>query len=149
MLQNKNRRSHSRKTRKAGFSLLEILIAVALVAIMAGVAIANLDVIFGGNQRQAAEIFVKQTAKIGLTPYKLDMGNYPTTEEGLEALVRAPAGKESRWKGPYIEELPLDPWKNPYKYSFPGSKNINGSSGYDVWSLGEDGVESANDIGNW
>ena len=60
-----------------------------------------------------------------------------------------PAGKESRWKGPYLEEVPLDPWKQPYQYRYPGSKNINGARGYDVWSLGPDGTESADDIGNW
>mgnify|MGYP000390504966 CR=1 FL=1 len=92
---------------------------------------------------------VNQTAKIGLTPYKLDVGNYPATEEGLQALIKAPSGKESRWSGPYLEELPVDPWQNAYQYRFPGSKNVNGARGYDLWSLGPDGVESADDIGNW
>jgi general secretion pathway protein G len=64
-------------------------------------------------------------------------------------LTKAPAGKESKWKGPYLEEVPLDPWGNPYQYRFPGSKNINGARGYDVWSWGTDGTESADDIGNW
>lgn len=142
-------KSITRRSRAAGFSLIEILIVIALIAILVTVTIGNLDNIFGGQQEKVADIFVNQTAKIGLTPYKLDMGNYPTTEEGLQALIRAPAGKEANWKGPYLEEIPPDPWKQPYQYRYPGSKNINGAQGYDIWSLGPDGTESADDIGNW
>ncbi len=137
--------------RKSGFSLIEILIVIALIAVLATVAIGNLGGIFGGQQEKVAELFVNQTLKTALTPYRLDVGNYPSTEEGLNALVKAPAGKEVKWKGPYIEasEVPKDPWDNAYKYRFPGAKNVNGPRGYDVWSLGPDGVESADDIGNW
>ena len=137
------------RSRTEGFSLIEILIVIALIAVLATVTIGNLDTVFGGQQEKVADIFVNQTAKIGLTPYKLDMGNYPTTEQGLQALIRAPAGKEADWGGPYLEEIPPDPWKNPYQYRYPGSKNINGARGYDIWSHGPDGTESADDIGNW
>jgi general secretion pathway protein G len=135
--------------RSGGFSLIEILFVIGLIALLLTLVVGNIGGIFGGQQEKVADIFVKQTVKLGVVPYKLDMGNYPTTEQGLEALLKAPAGKEGKWKGPYLEELPMDPWDNPYRYRFPGSKNINGAKGYDVWSLGSDGVESADDIGNW
>lgn len=148
-------KSHNRKksnsNQKSGFSLIEILIVIALIAVLATVAIGNLGGIFGGQQEKVAGLFVNQTLKTALTPYRIDVGNYPSTEAGLNALVKAPAGKEGKWRGPYIEasEVPKDPWDNPYKYRFPGSKNVNGARGYDVWSLGPDGIESADDIGNW
>lgn len=132
----------------AGFSLLEILIAVALMGLLAGVAINQLVGIFGDQQRETAKLFI-DNSKLPLTKYRLDVGNFPSTEEGLSVLLKAPSGKESRWKGPYVTEEPIDPWGNPYQYRFPGTKNISGSKGYDIWSFAEDGVESADDIGNW
>lgn len=137
------------RNRQSGFSLIEILIVIALIAVIATLAIGNIGKIFGGQQAKVASIFVNQTVKLGFTAYKIDVGSYPKSEEGLKALTGAPSGKENRWKGPYIDKLPADPWGNEYKYRFPGSKNINGTSGYDIWSLGEDGTESADDIGNW
>lgn len=129
--------------------MIEILIVIALIAILAAVAVGNLGGIFGGQQEKLAGIFVNQTVKAPLQAYRLDVGNFPNSEEGIAALIKAPSGKDARWKGPYIEELPLDPWGNAYKYRFPGTKNINAANGYDIWSLGPDGVESADDIGNW
>ncbi|TVP79198.1 MAG: type II secretion system protein GspG [Puniceicoccaceae bacterium] len=142
-------KSSKRRQRKNGFSLLEILIAIALVALLASVTLKQLTGVFGDNQNQAAQLFIDGNLDLALTRYRLDVGNYPTTEEGLNALMRAPAGKEARWKGPYLKEPPVDPWGNPYKYQFPGARNSFGARGYDVWSLGEDGVESSDDITNW
>jgi len=136
------------RPRQAGFSLIEILIVIALIAILATVTITNVGGIFEGGKEKAAAIFL-QNSKAAFVSYKLDVGNYPNTEEGIAALLKAPAGKEARWKGPYLEEVPVDPWNNAYQYRFPGSKNINGARGYDIWSLGPDGAESADDIGNW
>jgi general secretion pathway protein G len=135
--------------RNSGFSLIEILIVIALIAVLATVAIGNLGGIFSGQQEKVAGLFVKQTLDTALVPYRLDVGNYPPTEAGLAALMKAPAGKEAKWKGAYLKELPLDPWDNPYQYRYPGSKNINGARGYDAWSWGPDGTESGDDIGNW
>jgi general secretion pathway protein G len=135
--------------RQSGFSLLEILIAIALVALLASVALNQLTGVFGDNQIQAAELFVDSTAELALTRYRLDLGNFPTTEQGLGALLKAPGGKEARWRGPYIKEQAIDPWGEPYRYRFPGSRNVSGARGFDVWSFGEDGIESGDDIGNW
>jgi len=77
------------------------------------------------------------------------MGDYPTTAEGLQALITAPANKADRWNGPYLQEnkIPEDPWKRPYQYRYPGTHNKNG---YDVYSLGPSGQEDEKTIiGNW
>ena len=137
------------KRGKSGFSLLEILIAIALVALLASVALNQLTGVFGDNQKQAAQIFVTSSSELALTRYRLDVGNFPSTEQGLKSLIKAPTGKEARWKGPYIKDQAIDPWGNPYQYKFPGTRNISGSRSYDIWSLGEDGTESNDDIGNW
>lgn len=90
-------------------------------------------------------IFVNQTSKVMLVPYKLDIGDYPSTEEGLSALMTPPAGKEEKWKGPYAIKIPLDPWGNQYVYKYPGTRN---PEAYDISSLGPDGVLSDDDIQN-
>ena len=129
------------------FTLVEMLIVIALIAIVATLTISNLGSIFGSKQEETAEIFVNQSIKTPLMAYRTAVGTYPTTAEGLQALVGAPTGKEMRWKGPYVDKLPLDPWKNAYQYRFPGTRNARG---YDVWSMGPDGTDGTeDDIGNW
>ena len=84
---------------KSGFSLIEILIVIALIAVIAGLAISNIGGIFGGQQEKAAKIFVTQSLKIPLTAYKIDIGSYPSTAEGLQALIQAPSNKSGSWRG--------------------------------------------------
>jgi len=129
-------------------TLLEILIVVMLISLLAGLVIGNIDKIFGQNQETIARLFVNDSLKVPLAAYRIQMGSYPTTEEGLQALITAPANRADRWKGPYIESktVPLDPWGNPYQYKNPGVKNADR---FDLWSWGPDGRESADDIGNW
>lgn len=134
----------SRRSR-AGFSLLEIVIAIALLLLISGVVITNLESVFGSGQQSTAEIFVRQTIRTPLLNYKTHVGTYPTTEQGLQALVRAPENVEN-WRGPYVDSLPNDPWGKPYQYRFPGEKNPNS---YDVWSFGPTGQDNENNIGNW
>jgi general secretion pathway protein G len=133
---------------KNAFTLLEILVALAIIGLLVGLAVVNLDKIFGGAQVQTAEMFVKQTMKVPLTSYRMHMGDYPTTQEGLQALLNPPAGRADRWRGPYVEggKIPLDPWQRPYQYRYPGTHN---KSGYDLFSFGPDGQESDDDVRNW
>ncbi len=126
---------------------MEMLIVLAIIGLLMGI----LAMGFGGSvenaQIQTAEMFVQASVKAPLQQYRMHMGSYPSTEEGLNALLDAPGGDKARhWKGPYIDTLPEDPWKNRYQYRFPGQHNPRG---YDIWSMGPDGRPSDDDIGNW
>jgi general secretion pathway protein G len=129
-----------------GFSLIEILIALAILAAVSGIVISNLDKIFGSSQQKIAQLFVRESIRSPLMCYKMDVGGYPTTGQGLQALLKMPRGLGRRWKGPYIDELPLDPWGKPYEYRCPGEHNRDT---YDVWSLGPHGQGIDESIGNW
>jgi len=102
-------------------------------------------------RRFRGQIFVNDSLKTALTRYRLDVGDYPTTAEGLAALMTAPAHAADRWHGPYADmpggKLPLDPWGEPYQYRNPGVKN---KGGYDLYSKGPDRLDGTeDDIGNW
>jgi len=137
----------NRKSKKRGaFTLMEILLVVAMLALLLTLLVPNLGSIFTGGQSSVAKTFVMGSAETPLMSYKLAIGRYPTTEEGLQALVTSP-NDSPRWKGPYLKQLPLDPWNNPYKYAFPGEHN---KDSYDLWSVGPDGQDgTSDDIGNW
>lgn len=131
------------------FTLLEILVVLAIIGLLASLVITNVGNIFGNKQKDVTKLFVTQSIQLPLTAYKIDMGDYPSTAEGLQALVTAPAGKAERWRGPYLQDgkLPVDTWGEPYQYRFPGTHNKNG---YDVWSKGPDKTDGTDDdIGNW
>jgi general secretion pathway protein G len=136
--------------RRAGMTLIEVLLAIALVAMVATAVVVSSTKIFGGAQADTAHIFVTTGIKVPLTTYRIHMGNYPSTAQGLNALLVSPDASGNSWRGPYMDvpgnRVPVDPWKNPYQYRYPGTKNTDG---YDVFSFGPDGVESADDIGNW
>ncbi|HAS81554.1 MAG TPA: type II secretion system protein GspG [Verrucomicrobia bacterium] len=130
----------------AGFTLLEILIAIALLAAIAGLLVTNLDRILGGGREEVARLYVEETLTTPLLSYRINMGRYPTTSEGLDALLRRPSEDAVSWRGPYIKQLNPDPWGNPYQYRSPGDHNPDG---YDLWSWGPDGKEGDPDIANW
>jgi general secretion pathway protein G len=139
------RRRHSRR----GFTLLEILVVLAIIGLVAGLAIAKIEGIFDNAKVDAARLFVQTSVKTPLTTYKIHMGDYPSSADGLAALIAPPANRSDRWAGPYIEgsKVPTDPWTEPYQYEYPGKHN---KGGYDIWSKGKDrqsGTED--DIGNW
>lgn len=138
-------------SRPAGFTLLEILVVLAILGLLAGLAITNSDKIFGQGQEAVAKVFVRDSLKTSLVRYRIDLGDYPSTAEGMQALLAAPAGKADRWRGPYIDapgnRPPVDPWGEPYQYRYPGVKN---KGGYDLFSKGPDKTEGTeDDLGNW
>jgi general secretion pathway protein G len=135
--------------RATGFTLLEILVVLAIIGLLAGLAITNVDKIFGGAQAETTRLLVNQTMKTSLTTYRIHMGSYPSTSEGLQALITPPGNRSERWNGPYIEggKLPADHWGEPLQYAYPGQRN---KDSYDLWSKGPDKQSgTADDIGNW
>ena len=139
--------SQKPRRRKRGFTLMEILLVMALLGGLVVLGLVNVDKILGDGNSEIARMFVNDTMKANLFRYRVDNGRYPTTEQGLQALLTQPSGVNG-WNGPYLEgrSVPLDPWKTEYQYRFPGKNNPDG---YDLYSFGKDGVESDDDIGNW
>ena len=132
-----------------GFSLLELLVVLLLLGAFAGIFAPK---IFGQAEKakqKAAKLEIDQIGQ-ALDLYKLEIGRYPTTQEGLQALMTAPSGV-SNWNGPYLKRnsVPKDPWSNEYKYVSPGDQNRP----YDIVSFGSDGKEGGDgdgkDITSW
>ncbi|HEY4299347.1 MAG TPA: type II secretion system major pseudopilin GspG [Candidatus Didemnitutus sp.] len=133
------------------FTLVEMLVVLAILGLLIGLVVTNADKILGHSNEAAARIFVRDSLKTALVRYRIDMGDYPSTEEGIEALVVAPGGKADKWRGPYLDapgnKVPIDPWTEPYQYRYPGTKNVGT---YDLFSKGPDkAADTADDIGNW
>lgn len=134
---------------KKGFTLLEMLIVIGMIALIIGLSVGVLSNMFGESQVDTAKMYVNSSLNAPLEQYRIHMGSYPTTEEGLRALYQAPAGRETRWRGPYIREIPVDPWGNEYQYRFPGQRNPLGARGFDIWSRGPNPEDESSWIGNW
>ena len=138
---------------QAGFTLIEILIVVTIIGLLMAFVGGNLFRQADGARRQLAETQLRKLQDT-LELYKLQNGRYPTTEQGLIALVRKPTSEpipQSYPPGGYLrQEQILDPWKTPYRYEAPGSNN---GYGFDLSSLGPDGREGGEgedaDIVNW
>jgi general secretion pathway protein G len=131
---------------RAGFTLLEIMIVVLIIGLLIGVAVK------GVKQLEYARVIASQAHiegyKTNLLMYQGMNGNYPTTEQGLKALITKPSSEPRPRQWRQIMEAPtLDPWQHEYNYVMPGKHN---TTGFDIYSSGPDGIpDTADDIGNW
>ena len=138
------------RLRQGGFTLLEILLVVVIISMLVGVAAVRIS-----GQSQRAKLVTTQRQidayKTALGVYELENGFFPSTEQGLQALLTQPSTPPvpMNWKGPYLDPPVLrpDPWGHPYFYKNPGTHN---TYGYDLYSSGPTGIEGdENNIGNW
>ncbi|MVZ96585.1 type II secretion system protein GspG [Sphingorhabdus sp. IMCC26285] len=131
-----------------GFTLLELLVVLAILGLLAAIVGPQVIRYLGSSKTQTAQVQVKNIAA-SLQLFRLDAGRYPTTAEGLNALVKAPASVPL-WNGPYLPDSSAitDPWGKPYLLRVPGQHGE-----IDVYSFGSDGVAGgsgeAQDVGNW
>ncbi len=116
-----------------GFTLLELLVVLVVLGLLAGIVAPKYFSQLGRSQAKVARAQIEGLSK-ALDLYRLEVGHYPSSEQGLQALVAAPP-EESRWTGPYLQKnVPQDPWGRNYIYRYPGE---NGE--YDLLSMGKDG----------
>ncbi|MEM8799081.1 MAG: type II secretion system major pseudopilin GspG [Pseudomonadota bacterium] len=141
---------HHQNLKQAGFSLIELMVVLVIIGLLATVVVVN---VLPQQDRAMVEKVRADLVALeqALDLYRLDNQQYPTIDQGLQALLKAPDGlrrPERYRKGGYLRRLPDDPWGNPYQYVFPGERGS-----FDVYSLGADGrlggEELDADIGNW
>lgn len=133
--------------KKSGFTLIELMLVVIIIGILVSMVVPRI----AGRSKQAriaaAKADINANLATALDMYELDNGGFPSTEQGLKALVTrleiAPIPEN--WNGPYVKKVALDPWQKSYVYKSPGDHNQD----YDLSSLGPDGIESVDDITNW
>lgn len=131
-----------------GFTLLELLVVLAIIAMLAGLVAPQVMKHMSGAKSKTAKVQIEDLSA-ALDMYRLDVGKYPTTEQGLQALVEKPDNAK-RWNGPYLRKnkIPQDPWGEDYKYASPGEKGK-----FDIYTYGLDGKEGGEgedaDIGSW
>lgn len=138
------------RAKQRGFSLIEVLVVVVIISILAAVVVPRIM----DEPDRARVVRAEQDIRALVTAlnlYRLDNASYPSTEQGLAALVERPRGQpqpQNYKPGGYLDQLPMDPWGRPYQYLYPGLKGE-----VDVWSLGANGLpggEGINaEIGNW
>ena len=138
---------HTQKHQQTGFTLLELLVVMVIIGLLAGYVAPRYFAQVGKSEVKVARAQIDALDK-ALETYRLDVGRYPTTEQGLAALNAAPSGV-AKWQGPYLKKaVPPDPWGKPYFYKQPGDHGD-----FDIYSYGRDskpgGDNEDADIGNW
>jgi general secretion pathway protein G len=135
------------KRRDPGFTLIELMLVVIIIGIIVSIAVPRM-----AGRTERARIVAARASISALTAaldaLEIDVGRFPTTEEGLPALVVRPSSlpPEATWNGPYMREIPLDPWNRPLVYKYPGDLGVD----YDLVSLGADGqAGTGDDISNY
>ena len=133
--------------RHSGFTLMELLVVLAILGLLMSLVGPRVLNQLGGAKVKTAGIQIKDLEQ-SLEMYKLDVGRFPTTGEGLTALMKKPAGA-SGWNGPYLKsDVPLDPWNGEYSYRYPGEQ-----AEVDIYSFGQDGAPGGEgedaDVVNW
>lgn len=117
----------------AGFTLLELLVVIVIIGLLAAYVGPKYFSQLGKSEVTMAKAQINSFEK-ALDTFRLDVGRYPNTEEGLNAMLVAPPTAGAKWNGPYLPKVPSDPWGRPYQYKAPGAK-----SEFEITSLGRDG----------
>lgn len=147
MIMNKRVNTGTGRSRQRGFTLMELLVVLAILGLLMSLVGPRVLNQLGGAKTKTTGIQIKDLEQ-SLEMYKLDVGRFPSTEEGLAALVTKP-GNAPGWNGPYLKsDVPLDPWNREYHYKYPGERGE-----LDIFSYGQDGRAGGEgedaDVGNW
>lgn len=139
--------SHQRRLKnQIGFTLIELMLVVIIIGALVAMVLPRLAGRAEQARTQAAQADIYSNIATALKVYELDNGSYPSTAEGLNALL-SKSGNARNWNGPYLDKKPLDPWGQEYKYEYPGTRRPND---YDLYSIGKDGQSgTTDDITNW
>ena len=140
------RRNHlQRALRRRAFTLVEMLLVLVILGTLAAIVVPK----FAGRREQADKTAAHtqiRNFETALDAFEVDNGYYPKSGDGLLDLVEEPNDAKN-WRGPYLREIPLDPWENEYIYEYPGKRNVKG---YDLMSMGPDKrTGGGDDISNW
>jgi len=130
-----------------GFTLIEIMLVVIIIGALAAMVVPRLTGRSEQAKRAVAKADIEALLATALKLYELDNGNFPTTSQGLEALMKMPSMSPvpTNWNGPYIEKSPIDPWGSRYEYASPGDHRLD----YDLYSKGKDANSDEDDVVNW